>query len=58
MKKIAVVTRSDDVVKEYAERCNADFLVISGEPPFWDHDNQPHYRLLMIYNLLEKYDRI
>ena len=69
MKKLAVVTRADDVVKEwakfthplfkkYAEECNAEFLVISGEPPFLDHDNQPHYRLLMIYKLLEKYDRI
>jgi len=69
MKKLAVVTRSDEVVegwtkfthplfRDYAEKCNAEFVVISGDPPFLDHDNQPHYRLLMIYDLLEKYDRI
>ena len=69
MKKLAVVTRSDEVVQEwaelthplfrkYAEKCGAEFLIISGKPPFLDADNQPHYRLLMIYKLLEKYDRI
>ena len=69
MKKLAVVTRSDEVVEEwaefthplfkkYAEKCGAEFLIISGKAPFLDHDNQPHYRLLMIYKLLEEYDRV
>ena len=69
MKKLAIVTRSDETVQEwadlthplfrkYAEKCGAEFLIISGKAPFLDHDNQPHYRLLMIYKLLEEYDRV
>jgi len=64
MKK-AVVTRakgiediaqvSHPVLREYATRCNADFVVI-------DQDiincGSFHYEILQCYNLLEKYDRI
>ena len=66
---IAVVTRADDAVREwtelthplfkkYAEKCGADFIVLSEPAPFLTSDHQPHYRILRIYDLLEKYDRI
>jgi len=69
MKKLAIITRSDETVKEwtelthplfkkYADKCGADFIILSGKAPFLDLDNQPHYRLLKVYQMLETYDRI
>jgi len=66
--KLLMVTRADDKVKEiaelthpvlkrYAEKWDADFLVLSE-----DYDSKGwgivHYRLMRLYDLLEKYDRI
>jgi hypothetical protein len=65
MTKRLVVTRADDnvsdwsaishpIIKEYAKRCNADFLILNDETvhPF------SHFRILKCYDLLEEYDRI
>lgn len=67
--KRAVVTRIDDSVKgyvdvtlpvitSYAEKCNADLITLSHEPPVWTEDRKPHYRALKIYDMFEEYDRI
>jgi lipopolysaccharide biosynthesis glycosyltransferase len=69
MTKLAVVTRSDSnidniskethpLLKKYAEKCNADFIVLSGDPPIWTHDHRPHYRIMDGYDLLNTYDRV
>lgn len=63
MKKL-LVTRADDnikemtdithpVLKEYAKKCDADFRIISENKGI-----HPHYRILQIYDLFEKYQRI
>ena len=67
--KIAIVTRSDDNIKEmsqlthpfmkkYANMCNADFILLDQDPIIWTQDNKPHYRILKCKDLLNKYDRI
>ncbi len=67
--KTAVVTRIDDsvegyvkitlpVIKEYADKCNADLVTLSHEPPVWTEDDKPHYRCLKIYDMFDTYDRI
>jgi len=67
--KYCVVTRADgnikemtDItfksIKEYAKRVGADFKVLSHEPPVMTSDNNPHYRILEVGNLLDEYDRI
>jgi lipopolysaccharide biosynthesis glycosyltransferase len=64
-----IVTRADDGIKEmtditlpimrgYAEKCGADFKVLSHTPDVKTYDNKPHYRILEVYDLFEKYDRI
>ena len=69
MNKLAVVTRSDPnitniskethpLIEEYAKKCNADFIILSGDPPLWTHDHRPHYRIMEGYSLLEDYDRL
>lgn len=69
MNKIAIVTRADDNIKEmtditflsiksYASKVGADFIVLSDPPPFLTSDNKPHYRILKVGDLLNKYDRI
>lgn len=61
--KLAIVTRSDGNIKEmsdrthptlknYAKKCGADFIVLDHEAPYF------HYRILKLYDLFEKYDRI
>jgi len=68
MNKYAVVTRSDNGVKSmsnlthpsiisYAKKCNADFIILDGEPPVMTEDNNPHYRIAYVYNVLKDYDR-
>lgn len=64
MEKRLIATRCDDnnksisdmthpILKDYADRCCADFLVIS------DCKNlHMHYRILQFYDLFETYDRI
>jgi lipopolysaccharide biosynthesis glycosyltransferase len=69
MSKLAIVTRADDNIKDmtdvtlpvmskYAEKCGADFIVLSDDAPFLTEDNKPHYRILEIEKLFDKYDRI
>lgn len=69
MNKIAIITRADDNIKEmtditlpvmrkYAEKCGSDFIILSDDPPFLTDDNKPHYRILEIEKLFDKYDRI
>jgi len=69
MNKIAIVTRADDNIKDmtditlpimrsYAKKCNADFEILSHEPPIMTGDNLTHYRIIKVRELLEKYDRI
>ena len=67
--KLAVVTRSDANIREisslthpllrrYASKCNADFIVLGKEPLVWTNDHRPHYRILECSRLLEIYDRL
>ena len=67
--KFAIVTRSDKNIKkltdithphlkEYAKRCNADFINFDHKPPSNTWDNLPHFRLFRVYELLDKYERI
>ena len=67
--KRAIVTRIDDevkdyveitlpVIKKYADKCGADLITLSHEPPVWTEDRKPHYRALKIYDMFDEYDRI
>ncbi len=67
--KLLITTRADDGIKEmtdithpilkkYAKRVGADFMVLSHEPPSDSGDGRPHYRILKHYELHEEYDRI
>jgi lipopolysaccharide biosynthesis glycosyltransferase len=71
--KRAIVTRADSgvdewirlthpIMRKYAEKCKADFVVMSGPAPFVvsHHSGRPahYYRVLRIRDLLECYDRI
>jgi|TARA_R110001599_G_scaffold260063_1_gene460502 lipopolysaccharide biosynthesis glycosyltransferase len=67
--KLLITTRADEGIKEmtdithpilkkYADRVGADFMVLSHEPPSDSGDGRPHYRILKHYDLHEKYDRI
>lgn len=69
MSKFAIVTRADENVKsytditfksitKYADKCSADFVVLSNPAPFLTSDNKPHYRILELYKMFDKYDRI
>jgi len=64
MKKL-IVTRADNniqnwknlihpILKEYAKRCNADFLCIWNDVK----DNSRAYAIMQLYDLFNKYDRI
>jgi len=67
--KRVIITRADKhvkwcsdishpIFKKYAKKCNADFVVLSHKAPFLTDDNLPHYRILKIRELLDKYDRV
>jgi lipopolysaccharide biosynthesis glycosyltransferase len=67
--KLLITTRADEgikdmtdithpIMKNYAERVGADFLVLSHKPPSDSGDNRPHYRILKHFELHEQYDRI
>ena len=68
--KLLIVTRADDNIKsitdlthplmrDYAERCGADFKVIDTESPCKVGDGRWHYRILQIFNYYNSgYDRI
>lgn len=64
MERRLIATRCDEnnksisdmthpILKQYAEKCGADFLVISD-----CKDLHMHYRILQFYDLFEKYDKI
>ena len=68
-KKLAIVTRADENIREmtdltlpfmlkYADKCGADFIILADDAPFLTEDNKPHYRILEIEKLFDKYDRI
>lgn len=68
--RLAIVTRADENIrkmtqvthpylKQYANRCQADFIVFDHESPVKIHDGNPHYRILKAQELLtSNYDRI
>ena len=67
--KLLITTRADDGIKEmtdithpilrrYADRVGADFMILSHDPPSDSGDGRPHYRILKHYELHEEYDRI
>ena len=69
MSKYAIVTRSDDniqtmselthpSIKSYANKCEADLLILDKEPPVMTEDNRPHYRIVHVYDILDEYDRV
>ena len=62
MSKYAIVTRSDDniqtmselthpSIKSYANKCEADLLILDKEPPVMTEDNRPHYRIVHVYDI-------
>lgn len=67
---LLVVTRADErvkditalthpIIKEFARQWSADFLVLSGDAAdCGDWKSKLHYRIMKLYDLLEKYDRI
>lgn len=67
---LLMVTRADDrvkdttdlthpIIKDFARQWGADFLVLSGDAPDCsDWKGKLHYRIMKLYGLLEKYDRI
>lgn len=66
--KRAIVTRADakleyfkfvkPIFVDYAKKCNADFIILDHLPPFFTEDNRPHWRILKVLQLLEKYERV
>lgn len=67
--KNLIVTRADDsiremsdithpIIKQYAKKCDADFYILNKEPPTNTFDNHPHFRIMEVYDLYEKYERI
>lgn len=68
MKRL-IITRADDnikamtditlpIMREYAEKCDAEFRIISNDAPFLTGDNLPHYRILEVADLLDEFDRV
>jgi len=67
--KYLITTRSDDTVKhmadishplikEYAKKVNADFLILDHVPESDTFDKRPHFRIMKHYDLHSEYDRI
>lgn len=69
--KYLIVTRADNnieyyspythfLLNKYAEKCNADFKIIDGDPVIWTKETppRPHFRIAELYKLHEEYDRI
>jgi lipopolysaccharide biosynthesis glycosyltransferase len=68
MKK-AMVTRADNrieeisilthpILKDFAKRWDAEFIVLNQPVSFRTDDNHEHYRILQVRDLLQDYDRI
>ena len=69
MSKLAITTRThtgferiSDLtypsIKEYAKKCNADFVRLTKSVNHIDSDGKSHYKILNNYETLEEYDRI
>lgn len=67
--KRAIITRSDDnikymsdithpIFKEYASKCDADFIIFDHKPHIMTADNNYHYRILKAKEYLDEYDRL
>lgn len=67
--KYLITTRSDErvkhladishpLIKEYAAKVSADFLILDHDPESDSGDGRPHYRIMKHYDLHEEYDRI
>jgi len=67
--KLAVVTRADNnikdltdlthpIIKEFAKKWHADFLILPESSPCNEGDGRWHYRIMHIRELLNTYDRI
>lgn len=67
--KRLIVTRADEnlgqmsslthpVFREYAQRCGADFEVLSEDYPCEDRLGKCHYRIMTLFDLFEDYNRI
>lgn len=67
--KLGVTVRADDgvketteltlpIIKDFCKRWNADFILLDQEPPIYTEDHQPHYRVMELYKLFDKYDRL
>lgn len=65
----AIVTRADEnikaytcithpVIKRYAEKCEADFIVLDGEPKIRTTAGKTYYRILEFIELFKQYDRL
>ena len=64
-----VVTRADSnissmtnltfpIIKGFCKKWGADFMVLDHTPDIMTDDKRPHYRVMKIYDLLDKYDRV
>ena len=69
MSKRLIATRADlnikamtdmthPIIKRYADRCSADFMVLDHEPPVMSDDGLPHFRIMKLHDLFKDYDRI
>ena len=67
--KRLIVTRADEkivemseishpLIKKYANKCQADFLILDKDYPCKDKLGTQHYRILNIEKLYDNYDRI
>jgi len=68
-RELAIVTRADEniraitdisfpLIKRFAEKWNADFIVLDGESPCQIGNGKYHYRIMEIANLLKRYERV
>lgn len=49
---------SHEIIKNYADKCNAEFLILDKMSDCEHGDGRWHFKIFEIKNLLEKYDRI
>ena len=67
--KLLITTRSDErvkhfsdishpIIKKYADKVGADFMILDHEPESDSGDGRPHYRIMKHYELHGVYDRI
>lgn len=46
------------LIEGYAKKWNATLEIIDSQPPVWTDDRKPHYRIMDVHRLLDKYDRV